>query len=79
MEQIVRGVEEGEATDEGVGKAFALETRPGPGGVDLLEMMASVELMGQFKVVEDSKDGLGNFHEVWQLSEAMLAEGSGSQ
>ena len=61
-------MQEGEAADEGVRKAFALETRPRPRGVDLLEMMAAVELMREFEVVEDSKDGLGYFHEVWLLS-----------
>jgi hypothetical protein len=68
VEEVVRGVEEREATDEGVGESFALEPCPGPGGVDHLEMMAAVELVREFEVVEDSKDGLGNFHEGWLLS-----------
>jgi hypothetical protein len=57
-----------------VGKAFALQSGPGPGGVDLLEMIAPVELMREFEVMEDSKDGLCNFHEGWLLSGAMLAD-----
>jgi hypothetical protein len=31
-------------------------------------MIAPVELVREFEVVEDSKDGLGNFHEGWLLS-----------
>jgi hypothetical protein len=27
-------------------------------------MIATVQLMRQFEVMEDSKDGLGNFHEL---------------
>jgi hypothetical protein len=68
VEEIVGGVEKRKAVDEGAGQAFALESCPGPGGVDLLEMIAPVELVCEFEVVEDSKDGLGNFHEVWLLS-----------
>jgi hypothetical protein len=64
-----------EATYEGVRQAFALEACPGPGGVDLCEVIAFVELMCEFEVVEDSKDGLGNSHEDWMLSEVMLADG----
>jgi hypothetical protein len=63
VEEIVGGVEKREAANEGVGKAFAFESCPGPGGIDLLEVVAAMELMRQFEVVEDSKDGLGNFHE----------------
>ena len=33
-----------------------------------------MELMCQLKMVEDSEDGLGNFHEEGVLSEAMLAD-----
>jgi hypothetical protein len=62
VEQIVGGVKKRKAADEGVGKTFAFESCPGPGGVDLLEMAAAVELMREFEVVEDSKDGLGNVH-----------------
>ncbi len=62
VEEIVGGVKEGKAADEGAGKTFALEPCPGPGGVDLLKMIAAVELVREFEVVEDSKDGLGNFH-----------------
>jgi hypothetical protein len=29
----------------------------------LLEMMTPVELVRELEVMEDSKDGLGNFHE----------------
>jgi hypothetical protein len=31
-------------------------------------MIAAVELVREFEVVEDSKDGLSNFHEGWVLS-----------
>ena len=63
-----------EAAYERVRQAFALESRPGPGGIDLREVIAFVELMREFEMMEDSKDGLGNSHEVWVLSEVMLAE-----
>jgi hypothetical protein len=52
-----------------VGKAFAFQPGPGPGGVDLLEVISPVQLMRQLEVMEDSKDGLGNFHERWRLSD----------
>jgi hypothetical protein len=68
VEEIVGGVEKREAADERVGQAFAFQSCPGPGGVDLLEVIAAVELVREFEVVEDSKDGLGNFHEGWLLS-----------
>jgi hypothetical protein len=67
-------MKEGKATDKGAGKSLALQPGPRPGGVDLLEMIAPVQLMRQLEVMEDSKDGLGNFHERWLLSEAMLAD-----
>jgi hypothetical protein len=60
-------VEQGEATDQRAGQAFALQSGPRPSGVDLLEMISPVQLMRQFEVMEDSKDGLGNFHERWLL------------
>ena len=56
-------MKEGKATDQGAGKAFAFQSCPGPSGVDLLEMIAAVQLMREFEVMEDSKDGLGYFHE----------------
>ncbi len=62
VEEIVGGVKEREGADEGVGETFTFETCPGPGGVDLLEMIAAVKLVREFEVVEDSKDGLGDFH-----------------
>jgi hypothetical protein len=68
VEKVVCGVKKGKAADEGVGEAFAFQSRPGPRGIYLLEMIASAELMCEFEVVEDSKDGLGNFHEGWMLS-----------
>jgi len=68
VEEIVGGVEERKGADERTGKAFALQSGPGPSGVDLLEVIAPVELVREFEVVEDSKDGLGNFHEGWLLS-----------
>jgi hypothetical protein len=68
VEQIVGGVKERIAADERVREAFAFEACPGPGGVNLLEVITAVELMREFEVVEDSKDGLGNFHEGWLLS-----------
>ena len=77
-EQIVGCVEKRKATDKGVGKALASDPCPGPGGIDLLEVIAAVKLMREFEVVKDSKDGLGNFHEIWLLSLAMLADGRAS-
>jgi hypothetical protein len=74
VKEIVGCVKERKTADEGVGEAFALQSGPGPGGVDLLEMIAAVELMREFEVMEDSKDGLCNFHEGWLLSGAMLAD-----
>lgn len=74
LEKIVGRVEVREAAYERVRQAFALESRPGPGGIDLREVIAFVELMREFEMMEDSKDGLGNSHEVWVLSEVMLAE-----
>jgi hypothetical protein len=59
-----------------VWKTLALQSCPRPGGVDLLKMISPVQLMRQFEVMEDSKDRLGNFHERWLLSEAMLADES---
>ena len=70
MKEIVGGVKERKTFDEGVGKAFALQSGPGPGGVDLLEMIASAELMCEFEVMKDSKNGLCNFHEGWLLSDS---------
>jgi hypothetical protein len=67
-EQIVSCVEKRKATDKGVRKALASDPCPGPGGIDLLKVIAAVKLMREFEVVEDSKDGLGNFHEIWLLS-----------
>jgi len=32
-------------------------------------MISLVKLMREFEVMEDSKDGLGDFHEEWLLSE----------
>jgi hypothetical protein len=68
VEEIVGCVKERKGADEGTGQAFALQSCPGPGGVDLLEMIAAVELVREFEVMEDSKDGLGNFHREWLLS-----------
>ena len=61
-------MDEREATYEGARQALALEACPGPGGVDFRKVVAFVELMCELEVVEDSKDGLGNFHEGWLLS-----------
>ena len=55
-------MEEGKGADKRAWETFALEPRPGPSGVDLLEMIAAVELVREFEVVEDSKDGLGDIH-----------------
>ena len=63
-------MKERKATDHGVGQAFAFQSRPGPGGVDFLKVVATMKLMRQFEVMEDSKDGLGDFHEEWLLSES---------
>ena len=62
VEQIVGCVKERKGADERTRQAFALQSCPGPSGVDLLEMVASMELMCKFEVVEDSKDGLSDFH-----------------
>jgi len=69
VKEKIGGVKERKTADKGVGKAFALQSGPWPGGVNLLEMIAPVELMREFEVMEDSKDGLCNFHEGWLLSE----------
>jgi hypothetical protein len=61
-------MKEGKTTDEGVGEAFAFQPGPGPGGIDFLKVVAPMQLMRQFEVMEDSKDGLGNFHREWLLS-----------
>ncbi len=42
VEEIIGGVKEREAADEGVRQAFALQSRPGPGGVDFLKMVATM-------------------------------------
>jgi hypothetical protein len=68
VEKIVGCVKERETADEGAGEALPFQSCPGPGGVDLLEVIAPMELVREFEVVEDSKDGLGNFHEGWLLS-----------
>jgi hypothetical protein len=39
-----------------------------------LKMVATMKLMRQFEVMEDSKDGLGDFHEEWCSLESMLAD-----
>ncbi len=62
VEQVVCGVNEGKGADERAGKAFALQTCPGPRGVDLLKMPFAVQLVCQFKVVIDTKDGQGDLH-----------------
>ena len=62
-EQVVGGVEEREGGDERAGKALAFEARPRPGGVDLAQVVAAMELVGQFEVMEDAEDGLGDSHE----------------
>ena len=62
VEQIVSCVDERKDADEGAGEAFALQARPGPGGVDLLKMSSAVQLVCQFKVVIDTKDGQGDLH-----------------
>ena len=63
VEEIVGGVQEREAADQGVRQAFAFQPRPGPSGVDSLKMVSMMKLVRQFEVMEDSKDGLGDFHE----------------
>ena len=67
-EEIVGGMKQGKAIDESVRQAFTLQPRPRPSRVNLLEMIAAMELMRQFEVMEDSEDGLGNFHEERLLS-----------
>jgi hypothetical protein len=62
VEQVVSCVDERKGADERAGEAFALQASPGPGGIDLLKMASSAELVCQFKVVIDTKDGQGNFH-----------------
>jgi len=70
VQKIVRRMKDGKTAHEGAGQTFTLKSCPGPCGVDLLKMIATVQLMRQFEVMEDSKDGLGNFHEkgnfLWQ-------------
>ena len=62
VEQVVGGVDERKGADERTGKAFALQSSPGPGGIDLLKMPSPVELVCQFKVVIDTKDCQGDLH-----------------
>jgi len=69
VEEIVGGVKERKAAEERVRKAFVFQPGPGPGGIDSLEMISLVKLMREFELMEDSKDGLGYFHERWLLSE----------
>jgi hypothetical protein len=61
-EKVLGGVEQRERADQGVGQAFALEPRPGPGGVETLEMASAAELVGELKVMEDAEDGLDYLH-----------------
>ena len=75
VEQVVCRVKERKGADEGAGEAFALQPSPGPGGVDLLKMPFSAELVCQFKVVIDTKDCQGDLHGIlcpqlpWDRSE----------
>ena len=62
-EEHLGSMEPGEGFDLGVGNTFALETSPGIGGVDLLEVPAAVQLAGELKVMEDAEDGLDDAHE----------------
>jgi hypothetical protein len=55
-------MEPGESLDLFAGKAFALEPRPGTGGIDSFKMAATVEFARQFKVMEYTKDSLDNAH-----------------
>jgi len=61
-EEHLWGVEPGEGLDFSVRDVFALEPGPGIGGVDLLEMSATVHLARQLKVMEDAEDGLNDAH-----------------
>lgn len=61
-------MERGKSADEGARKALAFKPGPGPGGVDLLKMASLMKLVAQFKVVIDTKDGLGNSHRNFVLS-----------
>jgi hypothetical protein len=55
-------MEEGKTTDELARQTFALEPRPGPGGVDAAQMVALMELVRKLKMMEDAKDGLNDLH-----------------
>jgi hypothetical protein len=62
LHEEFRGVDPGEGLNDFAGKAFAFEAGPGPGGVDALEMAATVKLAGEFEVMEDPKDRLNDSH-----------------
>ena len=56
-------MEPGEGLYFGVVEAFALQPRPGPGGVDGFEVAAALEFAREFEVMKDAKDSLNNSHE----------------
>jgi hypothetical protein len=62
LHEDFRGVDPREGFDDFVGKTFAFEPCPGPGGVDALEMATAVKLAGKFEVMKDSKDRLSDSH-----------------
>ena len=44
-------------------QAFALQPRPGPGGVDAAQVASAIEFAREFEVMEDAEDGLDDLHE----------------
>src|SRR6202012_79359 len=61
--EVLGHMQPGEGFDFVAGKAFALEPRPGPGGVDAAQVTAAIEFTREFKVMEDAEDGLDDLHE----------------
>ena len=61
--EILGHVQPGEGFDFFAGQAFALQPRPGPGGVDAAQVASTIEFARQFKVMEDAEDGLDDLHE----------------
>jgi hypothetical protein len=53
LDEYFGGMDPWECFDEVAGKSFALQSQPGPGGVDSPEMAAPMELPGELEVVKD--------------------------
>jgi len=55
-------VHQGEGANLAAAKLFALESRPGEGGVDYGKMAAALQFACKLEVVKDAKDSLNNSH-----------------